>query len=62
MCIRDSINIEELNLSFIDYLNNATTSDKREYYWALHRKRWDIRILLLGSKVIRKIRRIVCKK
>ncbi|WP_273163862.1 NAD-dependent epimerase/dehydratase family protein [Bacteroides fluxus] len=61
-CRKKDINIEELNLSFIDYLNNATTSDKREYYWALHRKRWDIRILLLGSKVIRKIRRIVCKK
>lgn len=35
----------EYKLGFVDYLKNATFKDRKNYYFALHKYRYDIRIL-----------------
>lgn len=61
-CSRNGINIEKMNLRFIDYLRTATIADKGKYYIAFHKKRWDIRAMLLIYKIVKKVGKIILEK
>lgn len=58
-CKEKGMDSSQYNLSFIDYLGNATSRDKRAYYMTLNKRRLDIRILKFGKRVLRKVYHIL---
>ena len=61
-CKKNGISIEKMNMHFIDYLKTATWKDKKKYYLALYKKRWDIRSLLFFYEIANQIKRKLCGK
>lgn len=56
-CNKNKVDTSDLNLHFIDYIGNAHASDKRKYFFALHKARLDVRVMILGLRVVRKVKR-----
>lgn len=61
-CNKNDTSIDDMKLYCINYLGNATIADKTAYYFALHKKRLDIKVIVFGCRAIKKIGRIICRK
>lgn len=58
-CKKNNIPFNQLNLRFIDYLNNAGWKEESTYYLAFHRNRFDIRLLKYFARLMRKIKNMI---
>lgn len=54
-CKKEGISATEYHLGFIDYLDNATVTDKLNYFMALNKRRLDVCLFRLGMCVLRKV-------
>lgn len=55
-CLMQNINIENLNLHFIDYLNNATFNNKIRYWLEYNKDYMFVKSLKYGMKIIKKLK------
>lgn len=57
-CKIHGIDTRGMNLHFIDYLHNARNVDYWRYFCSCHANRWDIRLLSIGYRALRKLKRM----
>lgn len=57
-CDRNSIDVSSMNLGFVDYLGNARSKDRMEYYVHLHWNRADIRCGRFAIHALRRLKHL----